>query len=130
MKKKKKSKDSEYRYELRKISDSDYNSHADVSFWYFTNGFRSPTSPAGHSDKRRFPSGTVVLCRLKKGADEKGKKGWFMQAFAKVVKFSKVGRPIGFDNSLSNEALLGYWKPPSRNEVVYDARTKRTKKIA
>ncbi len=113
----------EYRYELRVIDDTDYNSHADVSFWYFTNGVCSATSPAGHSDKRRFPSGTVVLCRLRKGRDQTGKEGYFMEGFAKVTKFSEGGRPIEFGDSLSNRQL-GYWQPSAPDEVIYDERIK------
>lgn len=113
----------EYRYELRVINDTDYNSHADISFWYFSNGACSPTFPAGHSDKRRFPSGTVVLCRLRKGKDHNGKEGYFMEGFAKVTKISGDGRPVEFGGSLSNRCV-GYWEPPGPNEVIYDERIK------
>jgi len=113
----------EYRYELREINDTDYNSFADVSFWYFTNGFSSSTSPAGHSDKRTFPPGTVVLCRLRKGTDDAGKQGYFMEGFAKVKKFSNNGRPVEFGESLSNR-YLGGWIAPGQNQIIYDARAK------
>lgn len=115
----------EYRYELRVVDGSDYNSFADISQWYFTNGCSSSTSPAGHSDKRRFPKGTVVLVRLRKATDQEG---YYMEGFAKVTKFSKTGRPVGFGDNLANR-ILGRWEPPSPSQVIYDERTKEVKEI-
>ncbi len=119
-----------YRYELREIADIDYNSHADVSLWDFTNGVSSSTSPAGHSDKRMFPAGTVVLCRLEKATDTKGKKGYFLEGFAKVTEFSKSGRPIEFGDPLDNRARGRYWRPPLSKDIIYDERKRgKVKKL-
>jgi len=117
-----------YRYELRKVTDSDYCSHGDVSYWYFTNGVSSYTSPAGHSDARRFPSDTVVLCRLRKSTDP-ANKGYFLEGFAKVLKFSKDGKPAKFGDSLNNRPT-GYWEPPTAGQIIYDERERgKVKKI-
>lgn len=114
------------RYEIRVIRESIYNSHADITDWYFTNGRHSATSPAGHSDQRNFPDNTVVLCRLRED-QSKGEKGYFLEGFAKVVKFSKTGRPIEFADSLSN-ARVGQWIPPTEKEVIHDERKRRKPK--
>lgn len=114
----------EYRYEFRVIDYADYNSHADVLFWYFTDSSYCSTSPVGHFDKRRFPSGTIVLCRLRKGEYHTGKEGYFMEGFAKVTKFSEDGRPVKFGDSLSNR-YLGHWEPPGPKEIIYDKRIKK-----
>ena len=111
----------EHRYELRVINDTEYNSYSDISDWYFSNGYRSSTCPAGHSDKRRFPPGTVVLCLFIKGKNDKGKDGYFMAGFAKVTKFSEGGCPVEFGESLSN-TRIGRWEPPGPEEVIYDGR--------
>lgn len=116
----------EIRYELRTIEDTDYCSHGDISVWYFTNGVCSKTTPAGHSDKRRFPLGTVVLCRLERSGDDDG---YYLEGFAKVTKFSQCGRPIAFGDSLSNR-IQGFWSPPTAKSVIYDERVKgKVKKI-
>jgi len=115
----------EYRYELREVSGVEYNGHADVSFFSFTNGCRSPITPAGHSDKRRFPEGTVVLVRLRKAPDQESH---YMEAFAKVTQFSESGRPTEFGDSLDNR-MLGRWEPPAPDQVIYDERTKEVTEI-
>mgnify|MGYP003395103748 CR=1 FL=1 len=111
------------RYELRIIEDSDYRSYANSSFWHFTNDTGFSTTPAGHSDKRKFPSGTTVLCRLKNDKDDKGIEGYFLEGFAKITKFSRNGRPVEFGDSLSN-ILQGHWTPPASDEIIYDERIK------
>ncbi|MFH1970828.1 MAG: hypothetical protein ABIJ05_00385 [Patescibacteria group bacterium] len=106
------------RYELRTIEDTDYNSHADVRLWYFDNGMQSPTSPAGHSEARRFSPGTTVLCRLRRSTSEKG---YYMEGFAEVTEFSKDGRPINFGQQCNN-LIQGRWEPPVENEKIHEGR--------
>ena len=109
----------EYRYELRIVDGVAYNSHADVSFFYFKNGIRSSVSPAGHSDVRNFPEGTVVVCRLKKAEEEKG---YFIEGLAEVTKFSKKGRPTEFGHTINNRVISGRWIEPGPDTPINDAR--------
>jgi len=109
-----------YRYELRKIEDSDHDKRLNLSIWDFTNGVSISTSPMGDSDKSNFPQGTIVLCRVRIG--EGAKEGIsFTEGFAKVTGFSDDGFPIEFGESLSNPRN-GSWYPPMPNEAIYDTR--------
>lgn len=116
-----------YRYELRVVSDYDYNSHADVGFFYFTNGVRSAFSPAGNSEKRLRDK--VVLCRLRSGGKTPdGKDGYYFCGLAEVNKFSEDGRPIEF-GYYTNNCSHGGWVPPTAEDTIYDERAEITSAV-
>jgi len=113
----------EFRYELRVLSDTDYNGFAEVMFWYFANGVQSATHASSHSVRRKFPSGTLVLCRLKAGKDKDGQPGYFMAGFAEVKQSEANGRPVEFGETLSNSGVDD-WQPPDKDTPIFDCRTK------
>lgn len=97
-------------YEIRTYKEADYNSHADIA-WFFLNGGKSlGISPAGHSDLRKFNSNTPILCLIDKGK---------IVAIAQITKFLK-GRPASFGKTASG--IYGTWRDPRPKDTISDAR--------
>lgn len=105
-------------YEIRTFESADYNSHADIA-WFFLNGKKSLSRmPAGHSDLRRFEPGKPVLCKLENGK---------IVALSEITEFSNAGRPISFGQSISG--TNGFWERPTIGDAIFDARGAKRKKI-
>ena len=96
-------------YVMVNVTDTDYNSHADIGFFYFSNGQMGGITPGGHSDKR-FRGKTIVMIRDQDGNGVK------VRGFAEVTEFSDEGRPIAFGWE------RGKWKSPGLDEDIIDER--------
>ena len=112
----------ELKLALRVIKEFQYNSFADVGYWYFTNGMQA-TMHCNSGAGRILPPGTKVYCVFEKFGD-----GYRLKSLREVTGLAPEGLPILSGPIIEDGPPRG-WNAPMPGDKILDERQSLDRKV-